>query len=87
MKWNDAKEVVPNDERMVLCRGERGACYMAKYKDGYYWNRSMIRGGDCDPIEWMDVPKESIKTKEIKYFDEDEKVWKIGKVIIEGGNQ
>ena len=24
----------------------------------------------------------SIKTKEVKYFDEDEKVWKIGSVII-----
>ena len=26
----------------------------------------------------------SIKTKEVKYFDEDEKVWKIGHVIDEG---
>ena len=25
----------------------------------------------------------SIKTKEVKYFDEDEKVWKIGEVIVE----
>ena len=25
----------------------------------------------------------TIKTKEVKYFDEDEKVWKIGRVIIE----
>lgn len=24
----------------------------------------------------------SIKTKQIKYFDEDEKVWKIGEVIV-----
>ena len=24
----------------------------------------------------------TIKTKEVKYFDEDEKVWKIGEVII-----
>ena len=31
-----------------------------------------------DAIE--DAP--SIKTKEVKYFDEDEKVWKIGSVII-----
>ena len=25
----------------------------------------------------------SIKTKEVKYFDEDEKVWKIGSVIVD----
>ena len=25
----------------------------------------------------------SIKTKEVKYYDEDEKVWKIGSVIID----
>ena len=29
----------------------------------------------------IDAP--TIKTKEIKYFDEDEKVWKIGRVIID----
>lgn len=28
-----------------------------------------------------DVP--TITTKEVKYFDEDEKVWKIGSVIVE----
>ena len=26
----------------------------------------------------------SIKTKQIKYYDEDEKVWKIGEVIVDG---
>ena len=26
----------------------------------------------------------TIKTKQIKYFDEDEKVWKIGEVIVDG---
>ena len=25
----------------------------------------------------------TIKTKEVKYFDEDEKVWKIGRVIVD----
>ena len=25
----------------------------------------------------------SVKTKQIKYFDEDEKVWKIGSVIVD----
>ena len=29
----------------------------------------------------IDAP--TIKTKEIKYFDEDEKVWEIGRVIID----
>ena len=29
----------------------------------------------------IDAP--TIKTKEIKYFDEDEKVWKIGRVIVD----
>ncbi len=28
----------------------------------------------------------SIKTKEIKYFDEDENVWKIGEVIVNETN-
>ena len=28
-----------------------------------------------------DVP--TITTKEVKYFDEDEKVWKIGEIIVE----
>ena len=28
-----------------------------------------------------DIP--TITTKEVKYFDEDEKVWKIGSVIVE----
>lgn len=26
----------------------------------------------------------TIKTKQIKYYDEDEKVWKIGEVIVDG---
>ena len=26
---------------------------------------------------------QSFKTKEVKYFDEDEKVWKIGSVIVD----
>ena len=29
----------------------------------------------------IDAP--TIKTKEIKYFDEDEKIWKIGRVIVD----
>lgn len=26
----------------------------------------------------------TIQTKQVKYFDEDEKVWKIGSVIVDG---
>ena len=29
----------------------------------------------------------TIKTKDVKYFDEDEKVWKIGEVIVDGGRE
>lgn len=34
-------------------------------------------------IKYIDnVP--TIKTKQVKYFDDDEKVWKIGRVIVDG---
>ena len=87
-KWKKCANETPDNDRMVICRGERGACYMARFKDDYYWKRTMIRGGECDPVEWMDIPEinieKIIQTKEIKYFDEDEKVWKIGRIIVEG---
>lgn len=37
-----------------------------------------------DTIKMIDAIDEAptIKTKQIKYFDEDEKIWKIGEVII-----
>ena len=28
---------------------------------------------------------EEVQTKQVKYFDEDEKVWKVGGVIVEKG--
>ena len=39
---------------------------------------------DCkqNAIDMLDNAP-TIKTKEIKYFDEDEKVWKIGRVIVD----
>ena len=46
------------------------------YKD-YEW--SMYADGFIETID--DAP--TIETKEIKYYDEDEQVWKIGKVIVE----
>ena len=35
-----------------------------------------------DAMEMLDNAP-TIKTKEVKYFDEDEKVWKIGRVIVD----
>lgn len=40
-------------------------------------------GEDSDGVEEvMQLP--IIKTKQVKYFDEDEKVWKTGEVIVHG---
>ena len=46
------------------------------------------------PSQWIDgvnyaiglieLYEPTIKTKQIKYFDEDEKVWKTGEVIVDG---
>ena len=36
---------------------------------------------DCIEYEIEDAP--TIKTKQIKYYDEDEKVWKTGEVIVD----
>ena len=30
------------------------------------------------------IDADAIATKQIKYYDEDEKVWKIGEVIVDG---
>jgi CTP synthase (UTP-ammonia lyase) len=42
-----------------------------------------IGGGyiDIDSESFMSAP--TIKTKQIKYFDEDESVWKVGSVIVD----
>jgi len=34
-------------------------------------------------LVFIDTYASSIETKQIKYFDEDEKVWKIGEVIVD----
>lgn len=41
-----------------------------------------LEDGGCKVEKWLDDTP-SIKTKEVKYFDEDEKVWKIGSVIVD----
>ena len=50
-----------------------------------------IANNDCDFDEMVMLGGfienvEKIETKDIKYFDEEEKVWTIGKVIVKGGN-
>ena len=44
--------------------------------------RELIQGHDLIGATYDDLAP-TIKTKEVKYFDEDEKVWKIGSVIID----
>jgi hypothetical protein len=48
--------------------------------------RELIRGHDLVGAKYVDLAP-SIETKQIKYFDEDEKVWKIGNVIMEQKNE
>lgn len=38
--------------------------------------------GSCKVEDWLDTFP-SVKTKEIKYYDDDESVWKIGRVIVD----
>jgi len=38
--------------------------------------------GSCKVEDWIDAFP-SVKTKEIKYYDEEESVWKIGRVIVD----
>lgn len=38
-------------------------------------------GETCATEAVNDAP--TIKTKEVKYYDEDERVWKIGRVIVD----
>ena len=42
----------------------------------------LLEDGGCKVEEWLDDAP-TIETKQIKYFDEDEKVWKIGSVIVD----
>ena len=41
---------------------------------------------DCVTPKWETLinAQPTIKNKQIKYFDEDEKVWKVGEVIVDG---
>lgn len=42
--------------------------------------------GNCVFVDTIDDAP-TIKTKSVKYFDEDEKVWKIGEVIVDEQNR
>ena len=48
-----------------------------------YYSDDFIKGFKCGAQRQLEADRASIKTKQIKYFDEDEKVWKIGEVIID----
>ena len=45
------------------------------------WDEMSVRGRTEFDQEIILTP--TIKTKQIKYFDEDEKVWKTGSVIVD----
>ena len=54
--------------------------------------KESMRGEFFDSVEEWTAIREidaapTIETKQIKYFDEDEKVWKIGNVIMEQKNE
>lgn len=48
-----------------------------------YYSEDFIKGFKCGAQRQLEADRASIKTKQVKYFDEDEKVWKIGEVIID----
>ena len=48
-----------------------------------YYSDDFIKGFKCGAQRQLEADRASIKTKQVKYFDEDEKVWKIGEVIID----
>lgn len=50
------------------------------------WRERRIQAGNCNHDDMQALGAfiaevETIDTKEVKYFDEDEKVWKIGEII------
>ena len=44
----------------------------------------MIQEVMADVVTPIVVSQPTIKTKQIKYYDEEEKIWKIGEVIVDG---
>ena len=68
---------------------------MGKYIDADALIKSIESDRNCSdmPSQWIDgvnyaidlieLYEPTITTKQIKYFDEDEKVWKTGEVIVD----
>ena len=52
-----------------------------------YYSEDFIKGFKCGAQRQLEADRASIKTKQIKYYDEDEKVWKTGNVIVEQKEQ
>lgn len=48
---------------------------MTEWEEQFVYRQGYLRG--------FEEGKKSVKTKTVKYFDEDEKVWKIGEVIVD----
>lgn len=50
------------------------------------WKMKLTASIETTLNQFIDYLEEAptIKTKRVKYFDEDEKVWKIGEVIVDG---
>lgn len=60
--------------------GIKSECVNCDYVDGIFCTKGKDFVDACEAIQ--DAP--IIETKQIKYFDEEEKVWKIGSVIVNG---
>ena len=48
----------------------------------YAYITNQVGGVDCNVLLDEEIAP-TIETKQVKYFDEDEKVWKIGSVIVD----
>lgn len=64
---------------------------MSRYYKAKDVETVLIFSGLCDGKTCGEVKEvlnriPTIATKQIKYFDEDEKVWKIGSVIVDGSD-
>ena len=74
--------LIDADELRKFIKSQYFKCDMPEeWGNGVMWATSQINHY-CNKA---DAP--TIETKQIKYFDEDEKVWKIGNVIVEQKEQ
>lgn len=47
----------PSDDRPVLCYGQKRTPYIARYREGYYWQKVYQNNDECTPVVWMEIPK------------------------------